>query len=193
MRKLSLFIFSLALFLVACGSKDIETNMSRNVADFDFTTQDNETLSLTDLEGKWWIADFIFTNCTTVCLPMTHNLSQLQSKIADENLDNVELVSFTVDPDYDSPEVLQQYAEDYGADLSNWSFLTGYEFDTIKEFSIKSFQSLVQEPLPGDDQVTHGTSFFLVNPEGKIIKRYSGIESDELDVMIDDLKIVAKK
>src|SRR5690606_11784817 len=99
---------SLFFFLVACSGYPIETNMSEEVADFEFTTQDNETLSSEDLEGKWWIADFIFTNCTTVCLPMTYNMSQLQTALKEENLD-VNLVSFSVDPDYDTPEVLRKY------------------------------------------------------------------------------------
>lgn len=193
MKKLSILFISLALFLVACGNKDIETNMSETVADFNFTTQDNEQLSLADLEGKWWIADFIFTNCTTVCVPMTNNMVRLQNMMAEEGLENVQIVSFSVDPDYDTPEVLKEYAEDYGADLSHWNFLTGYDFETIREFSVKSFRSLVQEPQPGDDQVSHGTRFFLVNPEGKIIKNYSGTESAELDNIIEDLKVVAKE
>src|SRR5690625_1179371 len=106
----------------------------------------------------------------------------------EENLD-AQLVSFSVDPEYDSPEVLRAYAEGYQADLSNWSFLTGYDFQTIKDFSVGSFKSVVEAPPEGDDQVMHGTSFFLVNPEGEVIKRYSGIESEEMENIIQDLKI----
>src|SRR5699024_3802889 len=129
-----------------------------------FTTQDNGTLSNEDLQGTWWVADFVFTNCETVCLPMTSNMSILQDKIKDEDVD-AQLVSFSVDPEHDTPEVLQEYAEEYDADLNGSTFLKGYDFDTIKEISIKSFKSMLQEAPPGDDQVTHGTSFFLVNPD----------------------------
>ncbi|WP_240510216.1 SCO family protein [Virgibacillus profundi] len=172
MKRLLIMVFAFMLFLTACGEK-IETNMSRDVQAFEFTTQDNESLALKDLEGKWWVADFIFTNCTTVCLPMTTNMSKLQDKIKQENLD-VQLVSFSVDPEYDTPKVLEEYAESYQADLSNWSFLTGYEFQTIKELSIKSFQSPLEKP-----------------PEGEVIKRYSGTDPKKLDVIIDDLKEVS--
>ena len=186
-RILILLAFAVVLLLAACG-EEIEKNMSEEVEDFEFTTQDDETLSLNDLKGEWWVADFIFTNCTTVCLPMTTNMSELQNKMEEENLD-AQLVSFSVDPEYDSPEVLRAYAEGYQADLSNWSFLTGYDFQTIKDFSVGSFKSVVEAPPEGDDQVMHGTSFFLVNPEGEVIKRYSGIESEEMDNIIQDLKI----
>lgn len=193
MKKRHIVIFSLLLFLVACGGeyKEIEPNMDEKIADFNFTTQDNEQLSLEDLKGKWWIADFIFTNCTTVCLPMTSNMANLQMKLKEENID-VQFVSFSVDPDYDSPEILKEYAELYNADLSNWSFLTGYDFQTIKELSIKSFRALVKAPDRNSDQVTHETKFMLVSPEGRLIKNYNGMIAAEMDLIVDDLKKIEK-
>lgn len=193
MKKRFIVFFSLLFLLVACSEeyKAIEPNMNETIADFEFTTQDNETLSLDDLKGEWWIADFVFTNCTSVCLPMTSNMSTLQNKLKEENID-IQLVSFSVDPDYDQPEVLKEYAKDYDADLSNWSFLTGYDFQTIKKLSIKSFRSLVKAPKGSDDQVTHGTAFMLVTPEGKYIKSYDGIAPSEIDVIVDDLKTLEK-
>ena len=192
MKKILLLHILLAFILIGCSSEAIETNMSEKVDDFQFTTQDNESLGLKDLEGQWWIADFIFTNCTTVCLPMTANMAELQSRMKDQNLD-VQLVSFSVDPDYDTPEVLKKYGERYQADFGNWSFLTGYDFQTIKELSIKSFKNLVKEPLEGDNQVMHGTRFFLVNPEGEVIKGYDGISSSEIDIIVGDLRAVTKE
>ncbi|MGY0692766.1 SCO family protein [Virgibacillus sp. FSP13] len=188
MKRLLFMMLVFIVFLAACG-EEIETNMSQDVQDFKFTTQDNETLSRKDLEGEWWVADFVFTNCTTVCLPMTTNMSMLQDKMKEENLD-AQLVSFSVDPKHDTPEVLKDFAKDYQADLSNWSFLTGYDFQTIKELSIKSFKSLAEKPTEGSDQVTHGTSFFLVNPEGEVIKRYTGTDAKDMDEIIADLKLV---
>jgi len=190
---IKLFAFSsiLMLTLAACGGSQIETNMSEEISDFEFTTQDNETFGLDDLKGKYWVADFVFTNCTTVCLPMTTNMSYLQDQINEEGLEDIELVSFSVDPDYDTPEVLKEYSEDYEADLSNWTFLTGYDFDTIKELSIKSFKNMVQEAPEGTDQVTHGTSFFLVDPDGKVIKAYQGTDKENMDDILADLKEVS--
>lgn len=188
MKRLLLMMFVFLVFLTACGEK-IETNMSQDVKDFNFTTQDNEKLSRDDLEGKWWVADFVFTNCTTVCLPMTTNMSHLQDKMKEEDLD-AQLVSFSIDPEHDTPEVLKDFAEGYQADFSNWSFLTGYDFQTIKKFSIKSFKSLVEMPTEESDQFMHGTSFFLVNPEGEVIKRYTGTDAKDMDEIIADLKLV---
>lgn len=180
------------LLLQACGKKyPIETNMNETVAWFSFTTQDHGTLQLDDLKGEWWIADFIFTNCTTVCLPMTANMSYLQDRLVEENIP-VQLVSFTVDPERDKPEVLKQYAEQHHANFTNWHFLTGYDFQTIKELSIRSFRAYLKEPEPGSDQFTHDTRFFLVDPEGKIVKGYNGVQRENVELIIDDLLALKK-
>src|SRR5699024_1159228 len=190
MRILKIVSFTFILMiLAACGGENIETTMSENVDDFEFTTQDNESFGLDDLKGTYWVADFVFTNCTTVCLPMTSNMAYLQDLIQEENLD-VQLVSFSVDPDYDTPEVLKEYAEEYDANLDNWTFLKCYDFDTNKALAIKSFKNMVQEHHEGTDQVTHGTSFLLVNPEGKVIKSYNGIQKDSMEDILEDLKNV---
>lgn len=194
-KKGFFFIGLLAVFLVIQGCSDdlpIEENMSETVSDFSFTNQDEESVSSEDLEGDWWIADFVFTNCETVCTPMTGNMTSLQEKLQDEDAD-VRLVSFSVDPDYDSPDVLKEYGEEYDADFSSWDFLTGYDFKTIKKLSIKSFRSLLQEPEPGDDQVTHGTNFYLVDPDGNIVKNYDGVESDSKDAIIADVVKLKEK
>lgn len=188
MKRISLLMLTTFLFLVSCSS--FESNMSREVADFQFINQNHEEVGLDDLKGKWWVADFIFTNCVTICLPMTSNMVKLQEKLAENDLD-VYLISFSVDPDHDTPEVLKEYAQNYEADLSNWSFLTGYDFETIQDISMNSFISGLQKE-PDSDQVQHSSRFFLVNPEGEIIKYYSGIETDTIDEIIKDLKILIK-
>lgn len=192
MRMRTLFSLALLILLVACGKNyDIETNMSEEMESFSFTDQNNETLSSEDLKGNWWVADLVFTNCTTVCLPMTTNMSSLQDTLADEDID-AELVSFSVDPNNDTPDVLKDYAEEYDADEGNWHFLTGYDFHKIKEISVKSFGQLLKEAPEGDDQVTHGTTFILVDPDGDVIKSYNGANMGEMDDIVEDLKTVTE-
>lgn len=193
MKRLWIVGLTLVLFLIGCSEKlPIETNMSEKVRDFTFTTQDEGKLGLEDLKGKWWIADFIFTNCTTVCLPMTSNMSQLQDKLKEEQID-IQLISFSVDPEYDTPEVLTEYGHSYNADFSNWAFLTGYDFDTIANLSVKSFRAAILAPGPGSDQVSHDTRFFLVSPEGKVVKGYNGVNFDSIDEVIEDLKVLKEE
>lgn len=183
----------LIIILSACSEElPIETNMKETVADFSFTNQDEQTVSRDDLAGEWWIADFIFTNCETVCIPMTSNMVAVQSDLEEAEIP-MQIVSFSVDPDYDNPDVLKEYAEEYDANLDNWEFLTGYDFETIRKLSIKSFRAPLKEPAYGSDQVTHDIRFFLVDPEGDIVKGYKGIEKDTIDTLLDDIMTLDEK
>src|SRR5699024_11187187 len=76
---------------------------------------------------------------------------------------------------------------------ASWDFLTGYDFKTIKKLSIKSFRSLLQEPEPGDDQVTHGTNFYLVDPDGNIVKNYNGVGGQSKYKIMEDIVRLEEK
>ena len=93
-----------------------------SVPDFNLTNQQGKPLALSDMVGKIWVADFIFTNCPTICPAMTSEMARLQSEFV---ADPVYFVSFSVDPERDTSEVLSRYAKEYGADDRRWHFLTG--------------------------------------------------------------------
>src|SRR5699024_12358371 len=93
----------------------IESNMDETMSDFEFINQDEETVCLDDLKGECWVADFVFTNCTTVCIPMRSNMKILQDEMIEGYLTNIEFISFTVDHDYDSYEVFSDYSTNYAA------------------------------------------------------------------------------
>lgn len=191
-KTIQLLILSVVVAaLAACGEK-VETTMESDVKEFTATTQNGDTFTNEDLLGSWWVADFIFTNCTTVCPPMTRNMAALQQDIAEAGVEDVQFVSFSVDPENDTPEVLKDYGTNHGADFDSWTFLTGYDFSMIEDLSMESFKSIVQPPQEGDDQVVHGTRFFIINPEGTVVHSYIGTEKEQLEQMVDDLKILTK-
>jgi protein SCO1 len=175
------------IFFTACGKKEIQNAVNWPVEDFNYTNQNGESLGLEDLIGKVWIADFIFTNCEDVCLPMTFNMEKLQQMTKKENIENIQFVSFSVDPAVDTPDVLKEYGEKFNADFSNWHFLTGYKDEEIANLAMESFKTLVIKPQEGN-QVTHGTDFYLVGPEGIILKRYTGLNEIPYDEIIEDIK-----
>src|SRR5699024_7526727 len=142
----------MAVLLAACGKEEIETTMDSDVGEFNAITQDEEDFTEEDLKGEWRIVDFIFTNCTTVCSPMTSNMTKIQALLVDEVVDNVNFLSFSVDPDNDTPEVLKEYGEEHDADFDSLTFLTGYEFEDIEKISMEDFKSPLQPPPEGDDQ-----------------------------------------
>jgi len=191
-KKMGIYIsiVMFAFLLVGCGQvKGIPDSTSWEVGDFIFKNQNEETVSLDDLKGKVWVADFIFTNCNTVCLPMTANMSKLQMELKEQGIEGVELVSFSVDPTVDTPAVLKEYGDDYRADYSNWQFLTGYSQETIQQFAKESFHTTAVKP-ENEEQVIHGTSFFLVSSDGVVVKSYNGVSEFPLDELIKHIKIL---
>lgn len=186
---MKLGILCAILFLVACGNKEIPNSVSWPVEEFSFTNQNEKQLTLEDLKGKVWVANFIFTNCNNVCLPMTSNMSKLQAQLKEKKIDNVELISFSIDPSVDSPRVLKEYGTKFNANYSNWHFLTGYEQDYIENFAEKSFKTIVRKPETGD-QVIHGTDFFLVDEKGMIVKNYNGTDGFPLEEIVKHIKIL---
>jgi protein SCO1/2 len=187
MKRNSFYIilFGLILLLTACGEQ-YEGDFSYEVEDFTFTNQDNEEVSKSDLDGEFWVANFIFTNCETVCPPMTSNMANLQTQLNEAGLDHVNLVSFTADPERDTPEALKEFGESRGASFHNWDFLTGYEFEEIQAFSVDNFKSALERE-PNSDQMMHTVRFFLVSPEGNAIKMYTGTQPAEMEQIVQDI------
>ncbi|GAB4074557.1 SCO family protein [Barrientosiimonas marina] len=195
MKRILLFTTYLLLIIIgsACSSeKTISDKLDWDVQKFEATDQGGDTVSLADLKGKVWIADFIFTGCTTVCPPMTANMAKLQEKLNEANA-SVEVVSFSVDPERDTQDIRKKYISSRGGDLSNWSFLGDYGFDYVKDLSESSFKSAVGKPPKGSDQVSHGTRFFLVNQQGTIVKQYDGYSDVPYDKIVDHVKILNSK
>nr|WP_236782574.1 SCO family protein [Allobacillus saliphilus] len=157
------------------------------MTDFQFTTQDNDTLSFADLKDDWWIANFMYTHCEAVCPITTERMADLQNKLAKEGL-HPQIVSFSVDPSNDTPEVLKEYASHYDANFDSWSFLTGYDFETIQDLSQETFKANLAKGAVG--LKSHGVNFYLINPKGIIVKKYNGMNADDLELLFNDVKRV---
>lgn len=188
--KQGIWILALIFLIAGCGGNEVQQqNIGKeNVPDFEYTDQDGETFSSSELEGKVWLADFIFTSCTTVCPPMTAHMTNLQKKFKEQGVP-IQIVSFSVDPQRDDPEALKTFAEQYdNIDFSQWHFLTGYKFEEIKRLAESAFAAPVAKPPEDSDQFLHSTAFYLVNQEGNVIKRYSGNEEVPFEQIIDDVQ-----
>ena len=155
------------------------------VVDFHLTERSGIGLGLGDLAGAVWVADFIFTNCAGPCPLMSLRMSYLQdSIIADPFIKDkiVRLVSFSVDPDRDTPEVLSAYATRYEADRDRWWFLTG-DMAIIKHVSMDGFH--LSRP---DEPILHSTMFALVDQRGHVRGYYHSDDSDLIPHLITDIK-----
>ncbi|MDA1475377.1 SCO family protein [Bacillus changyiensis] len=176
------------IIMCACGNSKIKDPLNYDVESFSFQNQDKKTVSLESLKGKVWIADFIFTNCTTICPPMTAHMTELQKQLKKENLD-VRIISFSVDPENDTPKKLKEFANNYPLSFENWDFLTGYKQKEIEGFALNSFHALVKKP-ENEEQVIHQNSFFLVDQEGKVMKEYNGVTDTPYEEIIADIKLL---
>jgi protein SCO1/2 len=185
---ISLFCMVFILFASAGCSKEIPNRLNWEVEDFTYTDQDGEKFSLAHLRGKVWVADFIFTNCSTVCPPMTANMAKLKELVEKEKLD-VHFVSFSVDPEVDTPDRLKEYGKKFTDDLSNWTFLTGYSQEEIIRMVRNSFKAIVEKE-EGNNQVGHATYFYLVDQEGKIVRYYKGEKDVPYEEIVEHIKMI---
>ncbi len=136
--------------------------------DFALLERSGRTVRLADLLGKVWIADFIFTRCPGPCPELTRQMQGLAAALPRE----ARFVSFSVDPTFDTPQVLTTYADSYGADAERWLFLTGERKEVYS--LIREGFSLTVEEEPGG--VAHSLRFVLVDRAGRIQGWYKGNE-----------------
>ncbi|WP_088103557.1 SCO family protein [Halalkalibacter urbisdiaboli] len=155
------------------------------VPDFQYVNQNEEAFGTEQLSGHYWLANMIFTNCPSVCPTMTPNMRNLQNAMLDEGVD-MKFVTFTIDPKRDTPELLKAYGTNVGANFKYWNFITGYTNEEIATFAMETFKTTVQY-IEEEDDFVHPTSFFLVDPGGKIIRKYDGLQSNQ-EGIIKDLK-----
>lgn len=185
------FLYEDASESAAGGDAVIDVTVSEDpwvAGNFEAVNQHGETITGSDLDGEWWIAKTIFTRCPTVCNVMTPNMKELQDAAEEAELD-LTIVSFSVDPEFDTPERLESYGESYGADFENWHFVTGYEMEEIQSFVLESFKAQIQE-VPEQDDIMHPTRFFLIGPDRRIHRMYAGENSFDAEVTIEDLQQV---
>lgn len=201
MKRLLLLVLLSSIVLSACskgGEVDVSSRYGNTMDDFEVVDQNDETFKKADMDGKVYLVDFIFTNCTTVCPPMTHNMTSVVEDLEKDGVENYAILSFSVDPKRDTPEVLREYIDMYHINDLNadWTFVTGYDYEFIRKFSEKNFKTIVAPPPEGSDQITHGTSFYLVDENGKIIKDYSGVDSGDKrfpkEEIVSDIKKLTK-
>ena len=172
--------------LAACGSPALPT--LGVVPEFRLTERAGTPVTQADLRGKVWVADFIFTRCPDVCPMLTSRMRDLQ-KTLDAAKADVTLVSISVDPGYDTPDVLKSYATAHGA-APGWLFVTG-ERDAIQGLLKDGFHVAFADDGPPSGPITHSDRFVLVDPELKIRGYYHGSDPADLERLADDARHLA--
>jgi protein SCO1/2 len=161
-----------------------------SVPEFTLVNRDGRTIRREDLAGAPWIADFIFTRCPASCPMMTSRMARLERDLP-RDLD-VRLVSISVDPEHDTPEILQRYAASYKAP-PHWLFLTG-DGEEIYRLSREGFKLGVDQAPEGietAEPILHSTRFVLVDGEGRIRGYYDAFDEESMKKLLRDLETLA--
>lgn len=165
------------------------------IADFAFTNQNGKTITQNDYKGKIYVADFFFTTCPTICPKMTDNMSWLQEQI--KNMPEVMLLSHSVTPDIDTPEVLKEYAQKKGVIDRKWNLVTGKKQD-IYYIARKSYLAVKTSSSSELYDMVHTENFILVDKEGRIRGFYNGTNLDKqvegeknVKQLLEDIKWLA--
>jgi protein SCO1/2 len=149
---------------------------NHKIAPFAFTNQNGKTITNKDYEGKIYVADFFFTTCPTICPKMTDNMVWLQNQL--KNNPKVKLLSFSVTPDIDTPEVLKKYALEKGVDDSRWNLVTGDKKD-IYYLARKSYLAVKTGKPEEMYDMVHTENFILVDKNKRIRGFYDGTNLDK--------------
>lgn len=151
---------------------------------FDLIERSERPVCTEDFKGQVWIADFIFTRCLGPCPRMTAAMARLQETL--KHVPGVVLVSFTVDPEHDRPDVLREYAQTHGADPQRWLFLTG-TIQQMEDVQVKGFKmGMVGE------SIHHSDRFVLIDRDGGIRGYFDVNEAGQIEKLAAEAASLAK-
>lgn len=190
LRRIGLVIGALLIVSTLWLQKSLEKKEEKSpslpvlgeVPEFVFFDSKAQEFSYEELKGKVWVADFIFTSCSGICPIMTNKMSYLHKNYLLEK--DVRMVSISVDPETDSPQVLDDFANKYEADTEKWHFLTGAT-EKIHKLAVEGFKiGSVEDP------VMHSAKFVLVDKNMKIRGYYDGTEDKEVEKLLGDILLI---
>lgn len=157
------------------------------IPDFTFINQDGVSMGRSDMQGKITIFDFFFTSCPSICPVMSSEMERVQDMFRDEP--QVQIMSISIDPEYDSPEVLKEYANKHQAKSGKWYFLSGPVDQTYQLAKCGFIIPTINGNGVPDDFV-HSDKFVLVDDLGRIRGYYSGTNREDVDLLMLETKVL---
>jgi protein SCO1/2 len=169
----------------------LQIGIGHRIGNFSLLNQYGETISLENVKGTVFVAEYFFTTCGTICPRMTEQMTRVQERFRGN--DEVKILSFTVNPDYDTVQILFDYAQKYGAEKDQWHFLTGSK-EELYGLARKSF--FVLKPAEamnlgdaGSDFI-HTNNFVLVDQQLRIRGYYDGTSISEVNALMEDIELL---
>ena len=160
------------------------------INDFSLTNQNKENITHFDYDDHIYVADFFFTTCPSICPIMTENMVYLQSLLND--LPDIKLLSFSVTPEIDTPEVLKAYAQQKGVNDSRWNLLTGNKKE-IYNLARRSYLVVQQDGNGDENDMIHTENFVLIDKQRRIRGYYDGTQRNAMDQIRADIDILLQE
>ena len=160
------------------------------INDFSLTNQNKENITHFDYDDHIYVADFFFTTCPSICPIMTENMVYLQSLLND--LPEIKLLSFSVTPEIDTPEVLKAYAQQKGVNDSKWNLLTGNKKE-IYNLARRSYLVVQQDGNGDKHDMIHTENFVLIDKQRRIRGYYDGTQRNAMDQIRADIDILLQE
>lgn len=195
-KRINLFLFPTVLIFFQCESGKSRLpvlgmrtwngsdTIYHRIAPFQLVDQDSAIFSNASLKGKIYVADFFFTSCRTICPIMKVEMKRVYEATAD--MEEVELVSHTIDPEYDDVKRLHEFARRLGVS-SRWHFLTGKK-DSIYRLARESYFATAKEGDSSSEKFIHSGTFTLIDKQGRIRGAYDGTSEEDVNRLILDIK-----
>ncbi len=165
---------------------DINTGQ-HYIPDFTFINQDSVPIGRADMKGKVTIVDFFFTSCPSICPVMSLEMERVQDAFRNE--ETVQLYSISIDPAYDTPARLSEYAHLHKANPDKWHFLNGPK-DEVYQLARCGFILPTIDGKGVPDDFIHSDKLALIDGEGRIRGYYSGTNREDVDLLILETKIL---
>jgi protein SCO1/2 len=164
------------------------------VPDFRFIDQNGQPFGTAELRGKVWVANAIFTRCPSICTVSTKQMGEVQHRGRGLG-EHFHLVSFSVDPEHDTPDKLLAYARTHRVSPRMWSFLTGRRNELTRTLNDGLKIYMGKQEAAGDDlmSIGHGSHFVLVDARMRIRGYYDLTEAGGLDALLRDAGLLASR
>lgn len=174
------------------SGKKVSDTFWHKLPDFSFTNQLGNKVSWKEVGSKIVVADFFFTHCPTICVPMTKNMKRLQEsiknsdKVGDREPDFIQFLSFSIDPERDSVQQLKKYADRYQINPENWWLLTG-DKKSIYDLAVNDIKIALTDGSGNDSMFNHTDHFVLIDKNRNIRGYYHGLDSAALAKLSEDI------
>ncbi len=188
----AVFVSVLFILTIAGCSRPNASNLPplrviATIPEFSLTESRDRTIGKSDLLGHVWVANFVFVDCSGPCPTLSLRMRSIQEDLREKDPKaDTKLVTFTLDPEHDTPQVLRKYADKHNAEANRWWFLTGADQDPMHKLVKEGFLQSVQKAT-ANEPIIHSTYFVLIDRKAQVRAVYDGLDPKSKELILRDI------